>query len=105
MLYIKLEDILKQLKEFFEEVSGIREVYLFGSVVRGDHLPWSDIDLLILSEDPQRVRIIVSSFLDEIFVNEGILISAIFEDLNGMSIISKQFKREGKLLWAKRKNF
>ncbi len=104
MLYIKLEDILKQLKEFVEAIPEIREVYLFGSVVRGDHLPWSDIDLLILSENPQKVRFVVSSFLDEIFISEGILVSAIFDDFNRMSINSKHFKKEGKLLWAKRKN-
>lgn len=104
MLYIKLDDILKQLKEFFKKIPEIKEVYLFGSVAKGDYLPWSDIDLLILSEDPQKVRQVVSSFLNEIFVNEGVLISAIFDNINRMSLSSKHFKKEGRLFWAKKKN-
>ncbi|MHA1325496.1 MAG: nucleotidyltransferase domain-containing protein [Candidatus Helarchaeota archaeon] len=82
----------------------MKAVYLFGSVAREDHLPWSDIDLLVLSKNPQKVRLIVSPFLDEIFVNEGTLINAIFDDINGVSMNSKQFQKEGKPLWVKRKN-
>ena len=104
MLYIKLDDILNQLKEFFNVTPGIEEVYLFGSVARGDHLPWSDIDLLVLSADPEKIRFIVSPFLDEIFIKEGILVSVIFENINSISSIAKQFKQEGKLLWVRKKN-
>ena len=104
MLYLKLEDILGKLKAFFEKIPEIKEVYLFGSVARGDHLPWSDIDLLILSEDTQKVRIIVSNFLNDVYINEGILINAIFDNIQKISMVSKQFQKEGKLLWAKRKN-
>lgn len=104
MLYIKLNDILRQLKEFFAKVPEIHEVYLFGSVAREDHLPWSDIDLLILSEDPNTVRKITSPYLDELFTSESILINAIFDNINQLSIIALQFKSEGKLIWARTQN-
>ena len=104
MLYFKLDHILGRLKAFFEEVPNIQEVYLFGSVAREDHLPWSDIDLLILTEDPAYVRPIVTEFLNEIYVNEAILINAIFDDFKNISMVTKQFKKEGKLLWVKSKN-
>ena len=104
MLYLKLDDILGQIKEFSQLNTEIEEVYLFGSVARNDHLPWSDIDLLILSKSPEKTRVKVNSFLNEIFINEGVLVSAIVEHIDKISIVSRYFKQEGKLLWAKRKN-
>ena len=104
MLYLKLDTILERLKKFFRKTAEIQEVYLFGSVARNDHLPWSDIDLLILSKSPEKIRIKVNSFLNEIFVNESILVSAIMENCDKISITSRYFKQEGKLLWAKKKN-
>jgi predicted nucleotidyltransferase len=102
MLYLKLNDVLQQLKAFFDDISEIEEVYLFGSVAKGNHLPWSDIDLLVLSKNPRKISSLISSFLDEIFVKQGILISVIFQDINNRSIVSRQFQKEGKLIWAKK---
>jgi len=104
MLYLKLDNILEQLKKFFQKTPEIEEVYIFGSVAKNNHLPWSDIDLLILSNAPEKMRIQVNTFLNELFVRESILICAIIENLEKMSITSRYFKQEGKLLWAKRKN-
>jgi len=104
MLYFNLIEVLQQLRDFFNTISGIEEVYLFGATIRGEFLPESDLDLLILAKNPSKVSSIVNSFLDEVFIKQGILISALFEDIYNRSIISSQLPREGQLIWAKQRN-
>lgn len=40
----------KKIKSRAQELLGKVEVYLFGSIVRGDYTPSSDIDILIVTE-------------------------------------------------------
>ena len=42
---------LKENKKTFREKYGIKEIWLFGSVARGEDMPNSDIDLMIEFSD------------------------------------------------------
>jgi len=46
-----LDKYLKIVKEFFEEKLGEIEIYLFGSILRDDFGPNSDIDILVISKN------------------------------------------------------
>jgi len=39
------------VKELKQKGIEVEEVYLFGSYARGDFVRWSDVDLVIISED------------------------------------------------------
>jgi len=41
----ELQSLAETINEWVKDVPGIPEVYLFGSRVRGDHRPDSDVDL------------------------------------------------------------
>lgn len=49
---IKTKDVQKTIKEFEKEIRafGVKEIYLFGSVVRGDANEFSDVDMLVIFE-------------------------------------------------------
>lgn len=46
-----------KLKKAFEEILGDEvKVVVFGSVVRGDYTPLSDLDILVISKKADKVR-------------------------------------------------
>ena len=47
----ELKSIAEIIDHWVQTVPGLREVYLFGSRVRGDHRPDSDIDLRIFVDE------------------------------------------------------
>ena len=44
-------NILKELKQFLKKSYKVKKMWLFGSVVREEHTPKSDIDLLVDFQD------------------------------------------------------
>ncbi|MDW7973354.1 MAG: nucleotidyltransferase domain-containing protein [Thermodesulfovibrio sp.] len=59
LFYLDREKLLKELHEFSQELVEsfpfVKEVYLFGSLVRGDYRGLSDADLIVVvSEDLSR---------------------------------------------------
>jgi len=59
-----IEELKKLSKKFIAENKNIKEIYLFGSFVKGDYLPSSDIDILIiLKEDKRRFFDRIPEFL------------------------------------------
>lgn len=52
MKYFKEIDFYaKKIKELAKEILGEAKVYLFGSIVKGEWTPASDIDILIVSDN------------------------------------------------------
>ncbi|MFQ6074568.1 MAG: nucleotidyltransferase domain-containing protein [Candidatus Bathyarchaeia archaeon] len=48
------KDVLKAVLEYIERLKGkvnLHTVIVFGSRVRGDYEPWSDVDLVIIADD------------------------------------------------------
>jgi predicted nucleotidyltransferase len=50
----ELRQLAEVIAEWCEPVTGLEHVYLFGSRVRGDHRPDSDVDLRIFMEEWRR---------------------------------------------------
>lgn len=51
----EIKHILQAQKPYLAERYGVTEVGVFGSYVRGEQLPDSDIDVLIELEEPPRI--------------------------------------------------
>lgn len=52
------DEIIESLKEFLENVNGnydLEKAILFGSRARGDYLNTSDVDLILVSKDFEKV--------------------------------------------------
>jgi len=48
----RIEEIAIDLKRVLERRNiKVKEIYLFGSYARGDHLKTSDVDLIVVSDD------------------------------------------------------
>lgn len=54
----EIEQILRAQKPYLAETYGIKEIGLFGSYVRGQQRPDSDVDILIELERPPKVGLI-----------------------------------------------
>ena len=51
----KIKEILRQQKPYLNKKYGVTEIGVFGSYVRGEQRPDSDVDILIELEDPPRI--------------------------------------------------
>lgn len=57
---LTLEDVQKTIKNHEAEIRkfGVKEIYLFGSVVRGDAKETSDVDFFVVFENPTQVGLL-----------------------------------------------
>lgn len=46
-LPVTKEHVIKKIKEYFRNHDKVKKAWLFGSYARGDHDPYSDVDLLL----------------------------------------------------------
>jgi predicted nucleotidyltransferase len=54
----EIKQILQEQKPFLAEKYGVTELGVFGSYVRGEQHPDSDLDILIELEDPPRISLL-----------------------------------------------
>jgi hypothetical protein len=54
----ELKQILQTQKSYLAEKYGVTEIGLFGSYVRGEQRPDSDLDILIELTDPPRISLL-----------------------------------------------
>lgn len=54
----EIKQILQTQKPYLKEKYGVIEVGVFGSYVRGEQRPDSDLDILIELEDPPRISLL-----------------------------------------------
>jgi len=83
MLWVTKETLEKLVKKLLKVLPGrIKEVYVFGSRVRGNHDEWSDLDILIVVKDkrPEIEKEIIDIFAEERF-NTGIPFAPIIKDM------------------------
>jgi len=78
----KVKRIAARVKEHLVEIYGekIKDVMLYGSHVRGEATPDSDVDILVLVDEslnPSEVRKSLSDLLLDILLEEGELVSVI----------------------------
>lgn len=55
---IEIKSRLQQQKPYLYEKYGVTEIGVFGSYVRGEQKPDSDIDILITLTDPPRIDLL-----------------------------------------------
>jgi hypothetical protein len=67
----EIKQILRQQKPYLAEKYGVTELGVFGSYVRGEQRPDSDIDILIELTDPPRISLLglvdLQNYLSDIF--------------------------------------
>jgi predicted nucleotidyltransferase len=54
----EMKEILQAQKPYLAERYGVTEIGVFGSYVRGEQRPESDLDILIELEDPPRISLL-----------------------------------------------
>ncbi len=54
----EIEQILRAQKPYLAETHGVSEIGVFGSYVRGEQQPDSDVDILIELERPPKIGLI-----------------------------------------------
>ncbi|MGD9091659.1 MAG: nucleotidyltransferase family protein [Anaerolineales bacterium] len=54
----EIKEILQAQKPYLAEKYGVTEVGVFGSYVRGEQRPDSDLDILIELEEPPRISLL-----------------------------------------------
>ena len=100
----KDRDILNKLKNLLQEKVNLHQVILFGSRARGDAEPDSDMDVLVVLNEPRtsNVRKIVSDCAWEAGFDAGIVVVPVVVSRdhweNGperASLLAKAVKEEG----------
>jgi len=100
----KDRDILNKLKNLLQEKVKLHQVILFGSRARGDAEPDSDMDVLVVLDEPRtrEVREIVSDCAWEAGFDAGVVVVPIVVSRdhweNGherASLLAKAVKEEG----------
>jgi len=103
MLALRLEDVLKRLRDELSKVPGARALIVFGSVARGDYRPDSDVDLLLVVEDVRRARAQAKRISSRVFSETGVPVTVIVASLDDYAsdrtALIRRAKREGKVLW------
>lgn len=54
----EIKEVLEAQKPYLAEKYGVAEIGVFGSYVRGEQRPGSDVDILIALERPPRIDLI-----------------------------------------------
>lgn len=67
----EIKQILQAQKPYLYEQYGVIEVGVFGSYVRGEQRPDSDLDILIELEDPPRIKPQIQPILANYEVDEA----------------------------------
>ncbi len=69
----EIKEKIAEKKDFLEKVYGVREIGIFGSVVRGEDTPLSDVDLLFDIEKKKENTISVFDLVDMKLYLENLL--------------------------------
>jgi len=89
--------IIDEIINISSKYKYINKVILFGSRVRGDNSPKSDIDLAIYTDES------VLEFIEDIEMNVNTLLEFDFSDMNSIcdEFFIQQVEKEGKVIYEK----
>jgi len=100
---IKVE--IDKFVDYISSLTGVLQIYLFGSYANGNSHKTSDIDLMVIIEnnmDPFKIAYKIRKGLTETDFNLDIAVNRIsaFEDASKESMFQKTIKENGVLLYA-----
>ncbi|MHA1410847.1 MAG: nucleotidyltransferase domain-containing protein [Candidatus Odinarchaeia archaeon] len=107
MLYLYEADILSDIEKIIEDNRDkIHLVILYGSIIRGDHKPDSDIDLIIVT-DKKEINKLRDKFA-KLYLKYFVLISTIFYTPTQFNQVKtnpfiRRILKKGRILWEKKK--
>lgn len=89
--------IIDEIVNISRKYKYINKVILFGSRVRGDNSPKSDIDLAVYADDS------IVEFIEDIEMNVHTLLEFDFSDMKSIcdEFFIEQVKKEGKVIYEK----
>ncbi len=108
MIALKLDEVLRRLREELPKVPGAKLILVFGSVARGSYRPDSDVDVMLVAENVREARKMAREISSNIFADTGVPVTVIVvspEDYSEERIsLIRRARREGFLLWKAEKN-
>ena len=103
MLYLYHDSIIANLKRVAKSDKYLRQIIIFGSVARDEHTPSSDLDILVVSDNPLESEKLFSKFRNDIYNETTVLTSfhyiTPFQYSNSKDPFIKRIQREGKKIW------
>lgn len=108
MLLLNKEKIINDLIEKYPDIDdNLEKMILFGSVAKEQYNPNSDVDLLLITKDIKKSRKSLTDFKMKILLKYSVLVNSIYSIPNEFESekepIYNTIKKEGKVLWEKKK--
>ncbi len=103
MIALKLDEVLRRLREELSSIPGAKLILIFGSVARGSYRPDSDVDVMLVADNVSEARTMAREISSNIFADTGVPVTVIVvspEDYSKGSIsLIRRAREEGFLLW------
>ncbi|GEM_PF-2083422 len=77
MIALKLDEVLRRLREELSSIPGARLILIFGSVARGSYRPDSDVDVMLVAENVSEARTMAREISSNIFADTGVPVTVI----------------------------
>lgn len=104
MLYLYQDLIISNLMKYGNNDKNLQDIVIYGSFVRNEHGPDSDLDILIITNNISESEIIFSKFRKDIYTKTSIPISFYYispiDYLRRRDPFISQIKKEGQILWS-----
>ena len=104
MLYIHERTILSEIINLVKRDETIEKAILVGSVARQTHLPFSDVDVLLVTKDVQTTKTKFHEIANDLYLTYCVPISFHYVQSGTETIaFHKKIIEEGILLWERNK--
>ena len=100
LIILAKNKVIKRVIDKLSSIKEIEEIYLFGSVARGDYTPFSDLDFFVVTSTKvpkYKLREIAA----DIYVEFGVPVTIIGIVRGQKTPLFETVKLEGKMLWRR----
>ncbi len=105
MAILYLDEILELVKKYLKDDKSAVAAYLFGSYSRGDFTSESDLDILVISEEPSKTREMLYDLSWDIQMMFDIPVSFIVISRGrwekGLTSLKEVVHEEGRVIWRR----